>query len=203
MNSVLSMLGQYFLLLITAITVENAVLSRALGVSRLISLMDDTTDTLVFSILLTLTTTLSGVGYFFVYTKLIHNHNYEIYLRTAAIIVCMSVAFMFVFVLAVKLMPYDLVGKAAEAMPGATFNCMVFGTVVLSISSSLNIWETIVFSIGSSIGFMIAVLLVTEGQRKLQNRDIPAAFKGLPATLLYLAGLAVAVYGLTGYTFSL
>jgi hypothetical protein len=43
---------------------------------------------------------------------------------------------------------------------------------------------------------------VTEGQRKLQNRSMPSAFKGLPATLLFLAGLSLAVFGLTGYTFS-
>lgn len=203
MSNVLQMIGSMFILLLTAITVENAVLSRALGVSRLISLVDDTTDTFVFSVLLTATTTLSGVLYYFVYTYFLHGHEYEIYLRTLAIVLCMSVSFLLVFVLAVKLMPYELVGKAAEAMPVATFNCMVFGTVVLAMASSLTLLEVVIFSIGSSIGFTLAVMMVTEGQRKLQNRDIPAAFKGLPATLLYLAGLAVAVYGLTGFTFTL
>lgn len=203
MNNVLQMIGSYFILIVTAITVQNAVLARGLGISRLISLVDDTTDTVVFSILLTATTTISGLLYYFLYHYVIAGQPGEIYIRTLAIVLCMSVAFLIVFVLSVKLMPYDLVGKAAEAMPIATFNCMVFGTVVLSLSAALDLLGTVIFSIGSSVGFTLAVLLVTEGQRKLQNRDIPAAFKGLPATLLYLAGLAVAVYGLTGYTFSL
>lgn len=203
MNNILQMIGTYFILIVTAITVQNAVLARGLGISRLISLVDDTTDTVVFSVLLTATTTISGVLYYFLYNHVIAGQSGEFYIRTLAIVLCMSVAFLIVFVISVKLMPYDLVGKAAEAMPIATFNCMVFGTVVLSLSANLTLVETIIFSIGSSIGFTLAVLLVTEGQRKLQNRDIPAAFKGLPATLLYLAGLAVAVYGLTGYTFSL
>lgn len=202
MNNI-QMIGTYFILIVTAITVQNAVLARGLGISRLISLVDDTTDTVVFSVLLTATTTISGVLFYLLHTNVIRGRSDEDYIRPLAVVLCMSVAFLIVFILSVKLMPYKLVGKAAEAMPIATFNCMVFGTVVLSLSSSLDLIETIIFSVGSSIGFTLAVLLVTEGQRKLQNRDIPTAFKGLPATLLYLAGLSAAVYGLTGYTFSL
>jgi len=203
MNNLAQTLGTYLLLVLTAITVESAVFSRALGLSRLISLVDDTTDTVVFSILLTATTTISGVLYHYVYALVIEGSENEIYLRVFAVVLCMSVAFLIVFILAVKLMPYEYVGRAAQAMPAAAFNCMVFGTVMLAVAERMSLSKTIVFSIGSSLGFTFAVLLVTEGQRKLQNRDIPAAFKGLPATLLYLAGLAIAVYGFTGRIFSL
>ena len=78
----------------------------------------------------------------------------------------------------------------------------MLGTLILTTSRQLPLLGTIGFAIGTSIGYVLAVFLVTEGQRKLQNDDMPAAFKGLPATLLYLAGLAFAVYGLTGYSFS-
>jgi len=191
------------LLVLTAITVESAVFARALGLSRLISLVDDTTDTVVFSILLTVATTISGVLYYYAYSLFIEGVENEVYLRVFAVVLCMSVAFIIVFILAVKLMPYEYVGRAAEAMPAATFNCMVFGTVMLTVAERMSLGKTIIFGIGSSLGFTLAVLLVTEGQRKLQNRDIPAAFKGLPATLLYLAGLAIAMYGFTGRIFSL
>lgn len=203
MSNVTNQLGNYLLLALTAITVENSVFARGLGVSRLISLVDDTTNTVIFSILLAATTTASGVLYNFIYSEVLEGMTNEIYLRPLAIVLCMSAAFLVIFVLAVKLMPYEHVSKAAAAMPVATFNCMVFGTIILSTSEKMTILQSIVFSVGSSVGFMLAILLVTEGQRKLQNRDIPAAFKGLPATLLYIAGLAIAVYGFTGRIFSL
>jgi len=107
-----------------------------------------------------------------------------------------------VFMLAVKLMPHALIEKAAEAMPLAAFNSAVFGSIFLS-SPGFNLVETIIFCAASSAGFTLAVFFVTEGQRKLQGREMPASFRGLPATLLYLSGLAMAVYGLTGHTFSL
>lgn len=203
MNEVAGMLGNYLLLALTAITVENAVFARALGVSRLISLVDDTTSTVIFSILLTATTTASGVLYYYLYPNILEGIENEVYFRALAIVLCMSVSYLVIFILAVKLMPYEHVAKAAAAMPAAAFNCMVFGTVMLATQEKMTLTQNIIFSIGSSIGFSIAILLVTEGQRKLQNRDIPAAFKGLPATLLYLAGLAIAVYGFTGRIFSL
>ena len=55
------------------------------------------------------------------------------------------------------------------------------------------------FVTGSALGYVLAVLVVTEGQRKLQNRNVPAPFKGLPVTLLYIGVLALAIYGFTGH----
>ena len=45
---------------------------------------------------------------------------------------------------------------------------------------------------------VLAVLLVTEGQRRLRSRRIPASFRGLPITLVYIGILALAIYGFTG-----
>ena len=48
--------------------------------------------------------------------------------------------------------------------------------------------------------FVLAVLVVNEGQRKIQSRSLPAAFRGLPITLIYIGILALAIYGFTGHT---
>ena len=65
----------------------------------------------------------------------------------------------------------------------------------------LDLFSTVCYSIGMGVGFVLSVLLVTEGQRKIQTSNTPVAFRGLPVTLLYIAGFALAVYGLLGYTF--
>ena len=202
MNDVLKMLGSYLLLTLTVVTVENAVFTRAMGLSRIISLVDNITSTMVFCSLLTVSTTISGIIYYFLYHSYVENMSNALIYRVVAVVLSMSVSYILVFIVAIKIMPYEHIGKAAEAMPTATFNCMVFGTIFLAGSEQMTLGKTIVFCIASSIGYAISILLVTEGQRKLQSRDIPAAFKGLPATLLYLAGLAMAIYGLTGRGFS-
>ena len=55
-------------------------------------------------------------------------------------------------------------------------------------------------SFSGRVGYVLAVILVNEGQRKIQNRNLPAAFRGLPITLIYIGILALAVYGFTGHT---
>ncbi|MEA4911250.1 MAG: Rnf-Nqr domain containing protein [Oscillospiraceae bacterium] len=201
-NIVLQAVASFFSLALIAVTIQNTVFARALGVSRLISLVDDTTDTLIFGVLNMLVTVLAGVLNYFVYTLFLADSPYMAYLRPLSIVACMAVSFILIYILAVKFAPYAHIEKAVGALPLATFNCTVLGTLVLTTSRQLSLLGTVGFSIGTSIGFVLAVFLVTEGQRKLQNDEMPAAFRGLPATLLYLAGLSLAVYCLTGYSFS-
>ena len=203
-NDIIEVVLSFLILTITAMTIQNAVLSRALGVERLISLIDDTTNTIVFGVLLTIVTMMSSVFYYLLNMFLLSDLSYRNYLKPLAMVLCMGVAFMIVFMLTVKFAPYEHLAKAVSALPVAAFNCTVIGTLLIAFSATRNysISSTIAYGLGSSIGFMLAVLLVTEGQRKLQNRSVPSAFKGLPATLLFLAGLSMAIYGLTGHTFS-
>ena len=203
-DTLIEVLSAFFTLAIIAISIENSVLSRALEISRLISLVDETSDTLIFGILLTMMSTLSSIFYYLFYTYVFYNWPLRTYLRPLAMIICMSLAFILVFVLVVKFAPYEYLSKSVSALPVASFNCTVIGSLIVTGSATLGytLLDSIAYGIGSSVGFVFAVLLVTEGQRWLRGRAIPPAFKGLPATLLYLAGLALAVYGLAGHTVS-
>lgn len=50
------------------------------------------------------------------------------------------------------------------------------------------------------MGYLLAVLLVTEAQHRLRSKAIPSAFRGLPITLVYIGVLALAIYGFTGHS---
>ena len=47
------------------------------------------------------------------------------------------------------------------------------------------------------VGFVLLCWLTAEGMERLDNPDMPQAFRGLPATLLYLGILAMALLGFT------
>ena len=49
------------------------------------------------------------------------------------------------------------------------------------------------------MGYLFAVLLVTEAQRRLRTDAIPPMFRGLPITLIYTGILALAIYSVTGH----
>ena len=195
----------FFVAMLIAATLQNVALVRSFGISRLISLIDDAVSMLIYGIMLTISMTLSGVFYYLCnqYLLPLLPETTRRLLRPMGLILCMALAFIVVFVLSVKFAPYQHISAVVSALPVATFNCTVVGILLIASSATTGytLFDTIGFCIGSGIGFVLAVLLVTEGQRCLQNRRIPSAFKGLPATLLFLAGLAMAVYGLTGFRF--
>ncbi len=190
----------FFTLSIVAVAVQNTVFARALSISRLLSLVDDTTSTGIFGVLLICVSTIGGVLNWFANRLLVRFVPWPGLVRPLVMVLCMSVAYFLVFAVTVKLAPYDKIRKAVDTLPGATFNCAVIGTLLLSVSMQLDLFETVCYTVSSGIGYVFAVALVTEGQRRIQTDHTPIAFRGLPVTLLYLAGLALAVYGLSGYS---
>ena len=54
------------------------------------------------------------------------------------------------------------------------------------------------FGFGSGVGYLVAVLVVDEGRRRLRSKDIPHIFRGLPSVLIYIGILSLAIYGLVG-----
>ena len=77
------------------------------------------------------------------------------------------------------------------------------GTIIFTTTLGLTLVETVGFAFGSSIGYMLAMLLIIEGERKIRHDLVPANFRGLPITLIYISVLALAVYALTGHRVAL
>ena len=51
----------------------------------------------------------------------------------------------------------------------------------------------------NGVGYLVAVFIVDEGRRRLRSKDVPSIFQGLPASLIYIGILSLAIYGLLGH----
>ena len=85
-------------------------------------------------------------------------------------------------------------------VPLAALNSGVLGTVLVERTQSFTLGQSLGFGLGSGIGYVLAVLLVTEARHRLRSKAIPKAFRGLPITLVYIGVLALAIYGFTGHS---
>ena len=74
----------------------------------------------------------------------------------------------------------------------------VLGTLLVAASQNYNLLQSIGFGFGSGVGYLVAVLVVDEGRRRLRSKDIPHIFRGLPSVLIYIGILSLAIYGLVG-----
>ena len=177
---------------------ENAVFSRALGVSRLVKLVDDSTvDTLVFGGLMCAVQLISA-PLAKVANSLIQPFEFRSAIRPLVFILCSAVAF--AVVLGLVLLIFKSAAKDIVAvLPMATFNTAVLGVMLLTATQGFTWAQTMGFAFGSGVGYTLAVVVVTESQRKLRSRAVPAAFKGLPITLIYISILTLAIYAFTGH----
>lgn len=192
-------LGTFFLYAIIAVSAENAVLSRSLGISRLVRLIDDdNVDTVIFGAALCVISLVSSVMAFFINKRLITMQDFVL-LRPLVLTACVVVAFLLVLFILSFFYEKAQFKHAVNVLPLATFNATVLGSLLITTTQSFTFWQTVGFALGTGAGYVLAVLIVTQAQEKLRSKLVPKAFRGLPATLIYIGVLAIAIYAFTGH----
>ena len=86
--------------------------------------------------------------------------------------------------------------RVSHLMPMAAFNNLVTGiALVCNAHFGTNLAGNIGLAIGSCLSFGILTWLTAEGIERMDNPDMPEAFRGMPSTLLYVGLLALALMG--------
>lgn len=199
MTEVLRSLASFFTYAVIAVFAQNAIFTRALGVSRLVNLAeDDEVGSFVFGALLCAVQMISALMGFFVNRWLSVSTSW-IYLRPLVMVLCSAAAFFVVLLFVVVCFRVHGAREIVSVLPMATFNTCILGTLLLSTIQNFTLMQTLGFALGSGVGYVMAVALVRGAQKRLQNEAVPATFRGLPITLLYIGILALAIYGFTGH----
>lgn len=199
MSEVLHLVGVFFSYAVLAILAQNAIFTRGLGVSRLVQLVGDKrTSSWWFALMLCITQVLVAPLAFYAGRLLAPLPN-RAQLRPVVYLACIAVVCLFELVV-LKLAKGPRSGQLIRILPIAAVNSGVLGTVLVERTQSFTLEQSIGFGLGSGLGYLLAVMLVTEAQNRLRSRAIPEAFRGLPITLIYIGVLALAIYGFTGHS---
>lgn len=199
MTEVMRAVGIFFSYAVLALFAQNAVFTRGLGVSRLVQLVgDDHTNSGWFALLLCVTQILVAPLAFYAGSFIAAMPN-RAQLRPVVYVACLAVVCLFEH-LVLRLVKGPRSGQLLRILPLAAINSCVLGTVLVERTQSFSLEQSLGFGLGSGLGYLLAVLLVTEARHRLRSRAIPAAFRGLPITLVYIGVLALAIYGFTGHS---
>ena len=199
MSEVLHLVGVFFSYAVLAIFAQNAIFTRGLGVSRLVQLVGDKrTSSWWFALMLCITQVLVAPLAFYAGRLLAPLPN-RAQLRPVVYLACIAVVCLFELVV-LKLAKGPRSGQLIRILPIAAVNSGVLGTVLVERTQSFTLEQSIGFGLGSGLGYLLAVMLVTEAQNRLRSRAIPETFRGLPITLIYIGVLALAIYGFTGHS---
>ena len=199
MSDVLHLIGVFFNYAVLAIFAQNAVFTRSLGVSRLVQLVgDERTSSWWFALMLCITQVLVAPLAYFAGSFIAPLPN-RAQLRPVMYLTCIAAVCLFEL-LVLKLAKGPRSGQLIRILPVAAVNSGVLGTVLVERTQSFTLEQSLGFGLGSGLGYLLAVMLVTEAQNRLRSRAIPEAFRGLPVTLIYIGVLALAIYGFTGHS---
>ena len=199
MSDVLHLVGVFFSYAVLAIFAQNAVFTRSLGVSRLVQLVgDERTSSWWFALMLCITQVQVAPLAYFAGSFIAPLPN-RAQLRPVMYLTCIAAVCLFEL-LVLKLAKGPRSGQLIRILPVAAVNSGVLGTVLVERTQSFTLEQSLGFGLGSGLGYLLAVMLVTEAQNRLRSRAIPEAFRGLPVTLIYIGVLALAIYGFTGHS---
>jgi len=83
-------------------------------------------------------------------------------------------------------------------LPLITTNCTILGVALLVIQKNYSLLESVVFAIGTSTGFGLALVILAGIREQLDIADIPKAMQGMPIGLIILGILSLAFMGFSG-----
>ena len=216
----MSQIAEFLTITFIAIVFQNAVMTRGLGSSREVLLFSSNRKILWFGGLLTCYLFFSGLlswpFYRFLRGSAIGSPRGTLYFYSITTLLCCCAVFAAMFYVTRAFLPrihYYFRNMRVLLL----LNCAVLGSILVVFRSGETILksynfipassvgyttlvQTLGFCIGSGIGYTAALILVNEGRRRLSLSDVPKAFKGLPATLLYVGIFSLAIYGLTGHS---
>ena len=201
MKEVVRSSAVFFSYALLAIFAQNAVFTRALGVSRMVQLVgDDRTSSALFGMMLCITQVLVAPAAFFAGRWFIAPLDNRAQLRPLVYIASIAVVCLAEHLVLWLLRSLPRRSQLLRIVPLAALNSGVLGTVLVERTQTFTLGQSLGFGLGSGIGYVLAVLLVTEARHRLRSKAIPKAFRGLPITLVYIGVLALAIYGFTGHS---
>ena len=83
-------------------------------------------------------------------------------------------------------------------LPLITTNCAVLGVCISNITAEYSFVQAMFNSLGSGLGFFLAMVLFSGVRGRMENNNCPACFKGLPITLIAAAILSCSFFGFAG-----
>jgi Na+-translocating ferredoxin:NAD+ oxidoreductase subunit A len=195
-------LGQYFIIIIGAIFINNYVLARFLGLCPYIGVSKKLDSALGMGLAVTFVMAVASAATWATYTGLLAAktgvfHRDLTYLRTIAFILIIAALVQFVELVIRKTSPV-LYNQLGIYLPLITTNCAVLGVAVLNIDQQLDFLQSTVQGFAAGLGFTLALLLMAGLRERLETADIPKPLRGTPIAFIMASLMALAFMGFSG-----
>ena len=187
---------EYLLIFISAIFVNNIVLSQFLGICPFLGVSKKVDTAIGMGGAIAFVLTLATIITWFVQKYVLDPFGLQ-YLQTLAFILVIAALVQMVEIILKKVSPalYQALGIF---LPLITTNCAVLGVAILVIQKDYNLLESVVYAFSTALGFALA-LIVFAGIREQQALvRIPKGMQGVAIVMVTAALLSLAFMGFSG-----
>lgn len=190
------MLSNIFKILILYIFVNNYVLGQFLGICPLIGVSKKTETAAGMGIAVTFVITIASVVTYAIQYLILEPLNLQ-FLQTIVFILVIASLVQFVEMVLKKTMP-GLYSALGVFLPLITTNCVVLGVAIANIQQGYSLIETLASAIGSSVGFLIAIVFLAAIREKMELANVPKPFRGVPIAMITIGLMAMSFLGFSG-----
>ncbi len=176
-------------LFFTALLTENIVLTKFLGLCPLMGNSKKEENAYKMGLLVVITTVLSSIITYIFYFQILVPTN-TTHLRTLVFIFTIASIVGILEILIKKYLPH-VYRSMGLYIPLITTNCAVLGVSILTIDNAFSFLETVVYSLGSSMGFLLVIYVFSTLRMKLEKAPILEGFKGIPIAFITLGIIAL------------
>jgi electron transport complex protein RnfA len=187
---------EYLLICITAIFVNNIVLSQFLGICPFLGVSQRVNTALGMSAAVAFVMTLATVVTYMLQIYVLNPMELG-YLQTLAFILVIASLVQLVEIILKKVSP-SLYQSLGVFLPLITTNCAILGVAILVVQRDYSFLESLVYAIASAIGFGLALVIFAGLREHLAMADIPKSMRGVAITLVTAGLLALAFMGFSG-----
>ncbi|RUO55908.1 electron transport complex subunit RsxA [Pseudidiomarina homiensis] len=189
-------MGEYLLLLVATVLVNNFVLVKFLGLCPFMGVSNKLETAVGMSAATTFVLTLASVCSYLVNHYLLLPLDLMA-LQTLSFILVIAVVVQFTEMVVHKTSPtlYRLLGIF---LPLITTNCAVLGVALLNINENHNFIESIIYGLGAALGFSLVLILFSALRERLAAADVPLPFKGAAVGMITAGLMSLAFMGFSG-----
>ena len=188
-------MAEYLLILVGTVFVNNIVMVKILGLCPFMGVSKKLEAAIGMGAATTFVLTLgSGASYLINHYLLGPDLSY---LSTLSFIVVIAGIVQFTEMVVQKTSPvlYQVLGIY---LPLITTNCAVLGIPLLNVQAKHNFVESLLFGLGSALGFSLVMVLFAGMRERMEGADVPAIFKGSAIAMVTAGLMSLAFMGFSG-----
>ena len=187
---------EYLLIFISAIFVNNIVLSQFLGICPFLGVSKKVDTAMGMGAAVAFVLTLATIVTFLLQKFVLEPLALQ-YLQTISFILVIAALVQMVEIVLKKVSPalYQALGIF---LPLITTNCAVLGVAILVIQKDFSLLQSVVYALSTAIGFALALVVFAGLREQLALVNVPKGMRGMAIVLVTAGLLSLAFMGFSG-----